>query len=294
MDTEQMVTVNRWNYQTKGQQRLLHGVYAPAAEATSDPRADRRRQWLAKVKAVLAMYEEAEPVLYGPTALQVLGVALPHEAEDWERVHIMVQTPAERRRRNDVVSHIVRGLPVWRRVDGLPVLHPVAHWVQMSELSVDAMVQIGDGFLRRRTPLLSLDDMRAHLDALTGRPGVKKARCAMELVRAGTDSIYESKTRLVLVRAGLPTPAVNLPVWCESVGVSYHVDLGYAQTKVAVEYDGRVHVGDHIQMEIDADRRRNLQDAGWMVINVTAAQLRHPAEFIRSVENALVLRTPAR
>jgi len=162
----------------------------------------------------------------------------------------------------------------------------------MTGLTDDQLVEIGDGLLRRHHPLLTLDDINRRLDELTGSPGIKAVRRAMKLVLPGTDSIYETKTRLVLVRAGLPTPAVNLPVWCESVGFTYHVDLGYASAKVAVEYDGRVHVGNHQQMEIDADRRRNLQDAGWLVISVTASQLRQPAAIIRSVETALVLRTP--
>ena len=94
----------------------------------------------------------------------------------------------------------------------------------------------------------------------------------------------------MLVRAGLPEPIVNLEVFCPSVGRTYHVDLGYEKEKVAVEYDGAVHVGNRTQMEIDAKRRRILQDEGWLIITVTANQLNEPRDVIRSVENALVLR----
>jgi len=152
------------------------------------------------------------------------------------------------------------------------------------------MVEIGDGFLRRQQPLLSVEDMEARISALRGATGIKLARKAMRYIRPRTDSMFETRTRMVLVQAGLPTPVVNLPVWCPAVGVTYHVDMGYEHAKLAVEYDGAVHVQDRLQMEIDADRRRNLQDAGWMIITVTAALLREPSSIIRSVENALILR----
>ncbi len=69
--------------------------------------------------------------------------------------------------------------------------------------------------------------------------------------------------------------------------------MGYAQEKLAVEYDGVVHVGSREQMEIDAERRRDLQNEGWLVLTVTAGQLRDPVSVVRSVEAALVLRRAA-
>jgi very-short-patch-repair endonuclease len=66
--------------------------------------------------------------------------------------------------------------------------------------------------------------------------------------------------------------------------------MAYPRQKIGVEYDGAVHVGDRRQMEIDAARRRDLQDEGWMIITVTASQLRDPRRLAQSVEAALVVR----
>jgi len=284
--------VNRWNYRRLGQCRLLAGVYAPVIAPTGNAGEDRRANWLAKVRAVLAVYADKHPVLYGPTALQALGVALPTHAEEWNVIHIMVDQAAERPQRNGIVAHSgLRGRPQQVTADGLPVLHPVDHWLQMRGLSDDAMVQIGDGLLRRHNPLLSLKGMQARLSALSGTPGAKQAKRVMKLIRPGTDSIYETKTRLVLFHHGMGTPHVNPTIWCPMVGATYHVDMGYLSAKLAIEYDGLVHIGSKSQMDFDAIRRRHLQDAGWLIITVTASQLRHPGEFVRSVENALVLRT---
>jgi len=277
-----------------GHQRLFRGVYAPVVAVSGDVYDDRRQLWLARAKAAIELYADRRPVLYGVSALQAMGVALPREVEDWAVVHLLVGSPDNRPERAGVVFHVgLDGRRVKKRFDGLPVLNPVDHWLQLDRLSVDQMVEIGDGFVRRQSPLLTIEHMRRRLDELEGRQGVKLARLAMRLVRAGTDSIYETKTRLVLVHGKLPVPEVNLPVWCPSVGMTYHVDLGYEFAKVAVEYDGLVHVGDRRQMEIDAERRRNLQDAGWLVITVTAKQLRDPAEIVRSVKSALWVCTTA-
>ena len=114
----------------------------------------------------------------------------------------------------------------------------------------------------------------------------------MKWVVPGTDSLYETRTRLVFVRAGLPVPAVNLPVRCYN-GFTYHVDMGYEVEKVAVEFDGQVHVGDKRQMEIDAARRNDIQGEGWFMITVTAQMLEHPVDLVRTVEAALVMRRAA-
>ncbi|MCL2783251.1 MAG: hypothetical protein FWD80_04675 [Propionibacteriaceae bacterium] len=285
--------INRHNYDRLGFDRVLRGVYcAVPPDVEQDQWARRRSHWLYKVKAVMSLYPHRDVVLYGATALQALDVQLPERLQDWSTVHILVGAANQRPKRADVVAHCSQqSLRVWKRIDGLPVLHPVAHWLQMTGATLNEMVEIGDGFLRRRNPLLTLAGIRNRLGQSAGTRGIHAARRALELIRPGTDSIYESRTRMVLINAGLPMPAVNLPVWCASVDETYHVDMGYVDARTAVEFDGLVHVGDRVQMTIDADRRRNLQDAGWVIITVTAAGLRHSQEFLRSVENALIMRT---
>jgi len=274
-----------------GYRRILTGAYAKTSPSPNNDRAAVRDRWLTAVRAVISLNAGRGVVLYGATALQALGVQLPERLQDWTAVHVLVTTRAMRPCRRGVVAHHqARPATVWKLVDGLPVLHPVDHWVQMTGATMNEMVEIGDGFLRRHNPLLTLDDVKARLGQLGGAHGVKLARCALPLLRPDTDSLYETRTRLVLVDAGLPTPAVNLPVWCPSIGFTYHVDMGYEKARTGVEFDGLGH-SDRQQMDIDANRRRDLQDAGWLLISVTSTQLRRPESFIRSVQNALMMRT---
>ena len=271
----------------------MRGVYIKRdAIQASDEWAIRRAKWFAKVRAVVALYAGKQVVLYGQSALQVLGVELPERLQDWTHVHLMVANQTERTKRSDVTWHTSsRPLEVWRVIDGMPVLNPVDHWLQLPGATLNEMVEVGDGFLRRRNPLLTLDGMQARLAELGRIPGVRLARQALGLVRAGTDSLYETRVRLLLVDAGLPTPNVNPAVLCPASGRWYHPDMAYERAKIAIEFDGQGHVGSRQQMDIDVERRRHLQDADWLVISVTASQLQAPKDFIRSVETALILRT---
>jgi len=279
------------NYSQLGYDRLIRGVYGHSPHTQGlDEWEQRRTEFLSRTHAVMAAYPHKSAVLFGPTAFQAMNVALPARLQDWDTCHILVPAGVTRPVRRGVAAHrSVHDLQVWGQAWGLPILNPVEHWLQLSGATVDEMVEVGDGFLRRRRPLLTLDDMVSALSSCAGRHGVTRAYEAMKWVRPDTDSLYETVTRLSLIRAGLPEPVVNCEVHCSN-GMTFHVDMGYEPEKVGVEYDGAVHVGDRRQMDIDADRRRILQDEGWIIISVTAAGLRTPERIVRSVESALVLR----
>ena len=287
--------VTHRNFSHLGYQRLIRGVYGHLPDTTGlDEWESQRVAFLTRVHAVMAACRGQNVVLFGVTALQVMGVALPRRLQDWDRCHILVPVDGPRLIRKPVVAHrCLYPTSVWGRCSGLPVPHPVEQWLQLRGATIDELIEVGDGFLRRRDSLLTVEEMGTKLAELSGRPGVKKATAAMKWVRPNTDSLYETRTRMLLVRAGLPEPTVNLEVFCPNVGRLFHVDLGYEREKIAVEYDGAVHVGSRTQMEIDANRRRILQDEGWVIITVTADQLRNPTDVIRSVENALILRRTA-
>jgi len=282
--------VTAHNYRRLGYERLSWGVYGHQPDiGDADKYEACRLRFVAQVRASLAAYQET-PVLYGPTALQVLGVALPAHLEDWDNCHVIVPHGAYRPSRAGVVGHRARGdVKVWRMVDGLPVMHPVDHWAQLRGATNNDLVEVGDGLVRRRRPLLTIQQMERRLCELSGMPGVKAVRRAMRQVLPRTDSIYETRTRLIMTDEGLPCPKVNPAV--QAGRRIYHVDMAYLPQRIGVEYDGRGH-GETVQIDVDAERRRDLQDEGWLIINVTAKHLAHPAEFLRSVERALILRHP--
>ena len=280
------------NHARLGYERLTRGVYGRVPLAGGwDEYQVRSRRFFAMVHAVIAAYPNRDIALYGPTALQVLGVALPICFEDWDNCHIIVPRGTYQPVRRGVIVHRANaGLTIWGHVGGLPVLHPVDHWAQLRGGTINNLVEVGDGLMRRRKPLLTLEAVNRRIAQLAGVPGVGRLRQAARLIVPGTDSLYETRTRLTLIDAGLPCPLVNLPVFVHSVGRTYHLDMGYEEEKVGVEFDGLVHVGDDRQQEIDAARLRDLADEGWFVVRVTAKQLAHPEDFTRPIERALVMR----
>jgi len=278
------------NYLRLGYGRLSRGVYGHLGGGTLDEFAARRQRFLTLVRALTALSPSGGWALFGPTALQVMGVALPSSVEDWDRCHIVVPRDAYRPRRAGLVVHETDDFRVWHRFGGLPVQNPVDHWVQLVGANADELIEVGDGLVRRQSPLMTLAQVNRRLDELSGTRGVASVRDALRWVMPGTDSLYETRVRTIMRHAGLPTPKVNLPVRIKSTGQTLHLDMAYEEEQVGMEYDGLVHVGDRRQMEIDAMRHRDLLVEGWFVIKVTASQLADSSQFLRPIEQALVMR----
>jgi len=273
-----------------GLKRLARGVYGQPPDTTGlNDHQRQKAEYIWFVKAVMSTCEDKGAVLYGPSGMQVSGVALPKELEDWEHCHILVPDGKSRPRREGVISHNARrAFKVWRIVHGLPILHPVELWLQLRGATDDQMIEVGDGFIRRQHPLLTLDEIKEHLSKCAGLTGVPQAQRVLKYLVPGTDSLMETRTRMILIRGGLPWPEVNPTVYT-SAGTDYLVDMAYPAEKVGVEYDGGWH-GTEAQMRSDAFRRRLLQDDGWLLIPVTAPDLEKKEQIVRSVETALLMR----
>ncbi len=113
---------------------------------------------------------------------------------------------------------------------------------------------------------------------------------ALPLLDARSESPRESIVRVYLVRFGLPRPECNLDVFHDGVWVA-RVDIAWPEALLAVEYDGMGHL-DEAQRRRDAWRRNALQRAGWLVITLTADDLRHPELMCRRIAEALAERLP--
>ncbi|MBN9154688.1 MAG: hypothetical protein J0J05_11955 [Microbacterium sp.] len=197
-----------------------------------------------------------------------------------------------RRRRAGVTVH---PLPRDERrviVDGLQVTHPVDTWCALSAvLTVDELIEIGDHLVRRQAPDATLEQLHAAVRRYAGRHGAKRLRQAVELVRTRTDSPRETWLRLVLRRAGLPEPEINVSV---RDGEGRHIKLGdlvYERERVLVEYDGEQHRTDPAQYHKDTRDLERAVAAGWAVIQVDRLD-RDEQAIVRRVRAALAHPTP--
>ncbi|MCZ2812543.1 DUF559 domain-containing protein [Modestobacter sp. VKM Ac-2979] len=116
--------------------------------------------------------------------------------------------------------------------------------------------------------------------ATTGR-GCRRARAAAGLADGLAGSPQETRLRLLLHRAELPTPVAQHSVHDGRVFVA-RVDFAWPEQRLALEYDGLWHA-DPGQFAADRRRFNRLLAAGWRVLFVTAADLHRPDQLITRI-----------
>jgi very-short-patch-repair endonuclease len=163
--------------------------------------------------------------------------------------------------------------------------------VREERIGPDEIMRLGD--LAVTTPQRTALDLArhlprteavAHLDALAaatgvnpgavlalagrypGARGIRRARATVPLVDAGAQSPRESWLRLMLIDAGFPRPATQIPV---SDGyLTAFIDMGWEEPKIGLEYDGDQHRSDRRQFVRDIGRHEMFSRLDWLMIRV--------------------------
>lgn len=124
--------------------------------------------------------------------------------------------------------------------------------------------------------------------------GCRRLDEVVALANPRAESPMETRLRLALCRADLPTPRVQYQVCDKHDYVVARVDLAYPAAKLAVEYDGAIHY-DPIVHERDRRRDNDLADLGWHVMHLCAqdalpSQMQHTVARIRALLEMRTLR----
>lgn len=265
-----------------GHLRVLRGVYA------DDP-----TSLTSRIRAGL-MVAGPQAAICGVTALRFVGVDLPQRMARDPRIWIQVPYNQHWPRSNQLRLVRARRPGVTALLNRIPIVELPVCWFQLAaESSLDEMVELADAMTCRQHPVTSLQSLWDVVERHVGARGVTTARAALELAMELTEAIPETDLRLLLVRAGLKCPVVSFAIRDRTGRVVFWLDLAYPEAKLAIEYDGAIHVGDRSRMERDQQRRRALEDLGWRIITVTARDMaQDPLGVIRSVSAALAERTP--
>jgi hypothetical protein len=152
-----------------------------------------------------------------------------------------------------------------------------------------------------------LDDAVARLDALARATrlqvcdvealarrhgharGLRQLEEVLVLVDAGAESPKETWLRLLLISDEYPRPETQIPVLSPDGRRHYHLDMGWREPMIAVEYDGDHHRTSRELFAYEIERAEDLRHLGWLVVRVAARN--HPAEVLRRVERAWQSRT---
>jgi hypothetical protein len=258
-------------------QRIRHDVYA-------DSRLDRDHA-LACFAAALTLPEDA--VIAGRSAAYRHGVE--HAAGYADPVHIIVPSGSNYGSRAGLVVHRSRLEPdEVTRVGPDRCTTPVrTAWDVALWHDPPAAVAIIDVLLA--ADRLTDDQLKAYCDERAGQRGHLRARIAFAMADGRSQSPSESRLRVRLAEAGLPTAIPQCPVTAGS-GVTLHLDLGWPEHRVGLEYDGQWHASAD-QLHRDRRRLNLLQGAGWIVLHATSDRLsRDFAGLLTEIRTALYSR----
>ena len=140
--------------------------------------------------------------------------------------------------------------------------------------------------LMHATPF-SFEDVAVLAKRHRGARGLRRLAEVLPLVDGGSASPKETWLRLLLIDAGLPRPATQIPVDLGRLGRAY-LDMGWEEYMVAAEYDGDQHFRDRWQYVKDIGRLARFAELGWIVVRVVAEH--RPDEIVARVRRALVSR----
>ncbi|NMN01277.1 hypothetical protein G1C96_1863 [Bifidobacterium sp. DSM 109958] len=155
---------------------------------------------------------------------------------------------------------------------------PVCTWAHYAGiLSLDELIVLGESMMRRNMRLTRAEyaEFVAYMDRAEDAGqflGSRNCRRALNLMREGTDSSQETRTRLALMRYGLPEPLVNHPVLL-STGRTVLTDMAYPEARIAIEYDGGYHRFSSAQVLKDDKRREALERDEWIYVKATRLDL---------------------
>ena len=211
-------------------------------------------------------------------------------------IHISRPEPMAIPRRKGVIGHRAQFFEdEITTLNGLFITTRARTWLDCSrKMDIDEITVVADHLIRiprpeyenRAAPYCTLAELEEMLDRHWGTPGIRKARLALEQACVGADSAPETRLRLALNRAGLPTPEVNVRVDL-SPGVVRQPDLAFSEWRVAVEYEGEGH-SDREQIVRDIQREEDFARAGWTLVRISKRHMSTGAvTAVRKVRRAL-------
>jgi hypothetical protein len=177
-----------------------------------------------------------------------------------------------------------------QQVRGLPVTTPARTAFDLGRrLDFQSAVQRIDALMQATD--VKVDDVWAVMAQHSGVRGLKQLSSVLNLVDGGSESPYESLTRILLVRNGFPRPETQIRVCDDDGFVVARLDMGWPDYRVGVDFDGAQHWTDPRQRSKDVERYARLPELGWIDVRLTSSMLHNnPRVFLDRVAAALMAR----
>jgi hypothetical protein len=171
-------------------------------------------------------------------------------------------------------------------VSGLPVTTVPRALLETACTSSFESAVISADAVRRDHPV-SEDDLQRLLEVTEFWPGSATARAALGFSNPLSESVGESRLRVLMQNHGLPAPMLQA-VFTDSDGFIGRVDFYFPDQRTIVEFDGLLKYADGpreslIQEKLREDRLRAL---GLQVVRITWADLDRPARIVARIRQA--------
>jgi hypothetical protein len=267
--------------------RLRRGAYVngvlPPGAATAH--ALLVRATIAGLRRAAVVSHQSAAVLHG----------LPLWDTPLDRVHATRRPPAYNDTSGVLRCHVARLRDdEVVEVDGLAVTDPVRTALDLARsLPHEAAVVALDAALHRG--LLSHQFLRARLLDIAGTPGSRSAARAIGFADGRSESVGESRSRVILHRWKLPPSALQFEVQAADGGFVGRCDFAWEEQRLVGEFDGRIKYGRLLRPGQEAgdavfeEKRREdaIREEDWGVIRWVWSDLQVPHRLATRVRRAL-------
>ncbi|MCY7324528.1 MAG: DUF559 domain-containing protein [Microbacteriaceae bacterium] len=238
--------------------------------------------------AMFALRMPGEALFSHATSALLFRAPLPFAIEGDSRLHIAVSAHARAPHATGILGHSLDLSPEdVVESNGLRHTSAARTWCDLAaHLSLLDLVAVGDYLIQWRLQFATQMELAACASRLAGRRGAKRMRESLPLLNDRSESRPESWLRVIIVRAGLPTPSINHAIVDAETGKGYRTDIAFSKHKVLLEYQGDYH-RDQRQWRKDMTRRARLEANGWIVMEINADDVRKPVELAERIRTAL-------
>jgi hypothetical protein len=274
------VRVGRW-------ERVRHGQYAETVDLTALPPWDR--QLHRHRRLVHAAMNSLRP---GSVAVSHQSALVLHELPQWALDLSEVQlSRLDERRHSGPVAGVryhrgrLSSADLTER-DGLPVTTLARAVLETAcTTSFEAAVVIVDAALRDHA--LGEEELLRLLGLTEFWPGSPTARSAIGFGDGRSESVGESRLRVLMYNHGLPRPVLQA-VYEDENGFIARVDFDFPEYETVVEFDGMFKYagGSPDVLTREKAREDRLRALGLQVVRTTWSDLDHPSRVVSRIQAA--------
>jgi hypothetical protein len=265
--------------------RLRRGAYVEG-DMPSDPVERHRLLVTATVSGL------RRPAVVSHQSAAVL-LDLPLWGVRLDRVHVTRTPPAAQDRSRVLHCHVARLRPdELVVVDGLTVTSPVRTLLDIARsVPFEVGVVALDGALHRSPALV--DDLRAGIGGVVGVPGGRGAARAVAFADGRSESVGESRSRVLLSRHGVAPSDIQHRVLDDGLEIA-RTDFVWEEDGLVGEFDGLIKYGRLLRpgqkpqdVVIEEKLRENaIRDTGWGVLRWIWNDLQQPVLLAGRVRRA--------